>query len=49
MLAVKRGRVDVVVTLLQAEADPNFIHKESGDTALHIAARLGNVKVIKGL
>ena len=37
------------MSLLQAEANPNVQHLESGNTALQIAAENGNAVIVKAL
>ena len=49
MFSVKGGFVDSTVSLLQAEANPNVQHLESGNTALHFAAENGNAVIVKAL
>ena len=49
MLATRKGYVESAISLLQADADPDITHKESGNTALHFAAEQGNEILVKML
>eukprot|EP00731_Ephydatia_muelleri_P020818 Em0013g545a len=49
MFSVKGGFIDSAVSLLQADANPNVQHAESGNTALHFAAEKGDAVVLKAL
>ena len=49
MFTVKGGFVDSTMSLLQADANPNVQHAESGNTALHFAAEKGDAVVLKAL
>ena len=49
MIAVQHNAVDSVITLLQAGADPDYQHFDSGDTALHLAAAVGNISTTKAI
>ncbi|KAL5471066.1 hypothetical protein EMCRGX_G029142 [Ephydatia muelleri] len=49
MFSVKGGFIDSAMSLLQADANPNVQHAESGNTALHFAAEKGDVIVLKAL
>ena len=49
MVAVTTDSTDCTVALLQAEADPNVQHVETGNTALHYATEKCNVVILKAL
>ena len=49
MLSVSKGYVNSSVAFLQAGADPNVQHPDSGDTVLHYAAEGGNAVLLKTL
>ena len=49
MLSVSKGYVKSTVTFLQAGADPDVQHPDSGDTAVHYAAERGNAALLKTL
>ena len=49
MLSVQKGYVNSTVTFLQAGADPDIQHSDSGNTALHYAAERGNADLVKAL
>jgi ankyrin repeat protein len=46
--AVAEGKTETVKWLIENGADPNF-HQSNGETALHIAVRLGNVEMVRTL
>ena len=47
MLAVKKGYLDSAMSLAAAGADPNICHPDTGNTALHLAAEVGNQMLVK--
>ena len=47
MIAVKKGYLNSAMSLLAAGADPNICHRETGNTALHLAAEAGNQTLVK--
>ena len=49
MVSVRKKYLESATSLLSAGADPNIAHPETGDTALHYAADLGYVKMVKAL
>ena len=49
MLSVRKDYLNSTVTFLQAGADPDVQHPDSGDTALHYAAERGNATLLKAL
>lgn len=49
MMAVRHNSIYSAMCLLQANADPDSIHSESGNTALHFAAEQGNEVLVKML
>ena len=49
MLAVKKGYLNSAMSLLAAGADPDISHRETGNTALHLAAEAGNQTLVKML
>ena len=49
MLSVRKNYLNSTVTFLQAGADPDVKHPDSGDTVLHYAAERGNVALLKAL
>ncbi len=49
MLATRKGYIESALSLLLADADPDIVHKESGNTALHMAAKQGNGTLVKML
>ena len=49
MMAVMSDNTDCAVALLQAEANPNVQHVESGNTAIHYAAEKCNAVILKAL
>ena len=49
MVAVQKGYVGSAVSLIQAGAEIDMPHFKTGDTALHIAAKLGLTSMVKTL
>lgn len=49
MLSVQKGHINSSVVFLQAGADPDVKHCDTGDTALHYAVQNGNVHLLKAL
>ena len=49
MVAVMSDNTDCAVALLQAQANPNVQHVESGNTAIHYAAEKCNAVILKAL
>ena len=49
MISVQKNYINSTVTFLQAGADPNVQHRDSGDAALHYAAEKGNATLLKAL
>lgn len=49
MISVQKEYIDSTATFLQAGADPDVQHPDSGDTALHYAANSGNTTLLKAL
>ena len=49
MLSVNKGYLNSAVIFLQAEANPDVQHTQTGDTALHLAAERGDSAVVKAL
>ena len=47
MIAIKKGNLSSAMSLLAAEADPDIGHRETGNTALHLAAEAGNQTLVK--
>ena len=49
MMCTEQDTIDGAVVFLQAGANPNIQHSESGNTVLHLAAEKGNVAFVKAL
>ena len=47
MLAIKKGYLNSAMSLLAAGADPDVCHRDTGNTALHLAAEAGNQILVK--
>ena len=47
MIAIKKGHLNSAMSLLSAGADPNICHRETGNTALHLAAEAGKHLLVK--
>lgn len=49
MLSIRKNYFNSVVIFLQAGANPDIQHSESGDTALHYAVEMGSADLVKAL
>lgn len=49
MVAVHNGYINSSASLLHGGANPNFLHPETGDTALHYAAEIADLTLVRML
>ena len=47
LFAIQNNQIDIVKLLLEGNANPNFIHEESGMTALLFAIQDNQIDIVK--